>query len=380
MNEQNRIYKLCTSISALLITAVLFPFLLQVIGLSGCASDTPADETKVQAPTSPAAGTAQSAAQPTAVQAQTPVRPASDLKEYNPTGNPMFSHKFTADPAPVVIGDTLWLITSHDETAPNGRLNRNFRMRDWCLFSTKDMKTWTEYPTPLSVDEFKWDGTHTAYAAQMIPRDGKYYLYISTNGNGIGVAVADRPEGPYKDPIGKQLVTPAECFATTHSWACIDPTVMIDDDGQAWLVWGNRKCYYAKLKKNMVELDGPVKTLDIDLKDMPFEEGPWIFKHNGRYYLIYACGNPEKLAYAIGDKVDGHFEAKGILMERSGNCGSNHPGVANFNGEWYLFYHTGANGGDFNRAVCVDRMTFNEDGTINPVPFSKEGIFGKADK
>ena len=62
-------------------------------------------------------------------------------------------------------------------------------------------------------------------------------------------------------------------------------------------------------------------------------------------------------------------------MERSGNCGSNHPGVARFNGEWYLFYHTGANGGDYNRAVCVDRMTFNADGTINPVPFSKDGIF-----
>ncbi len=194
------------------------------------------------------------------------------------------------------------------------------------------------------------------------------------------MAVADKPEGPYKDPIGKQLVTPAQCFATTHSWACIDPTVWIDDDGQAWLVWGNKKCYYAKLKKNMVELDGEVKTLDIDLKNMPFEEGPWIFKRDGKYYLVYACGNPEKLAYAIGDKVDGHFEAKGILMERSGNCGSNHPGVANFNGEWYLFYHTGANGGDYNRAVCVDKMTFNADGTINPVPFSKEGIFGTADQ
>ncbi len=375
MNAQNRTYKICTTISALLITAVLFPSLLQVCGLTGCTSDTPAvDEPKTQVQT------AQTPAQPASAQTPAPAQPASDLKEYKPTGNPMFSHKFTADPAPVVIGDTLWLITSHDETAPNGRLNRNFRMRDWCLFSTKDMKTWTEYPTPLSVSEFKWDGTHTAYAAQMIPRDGKYYLYISTNGNGIGVAVADKPEGPYKDPIGKQLVTPAQCFATTHSWACIDPTVMIDDDGQAWLVWGNRKCYYAKLKKNMVELDGPVKTLDIDLKDMPFEEGPWIFKHDGRYYLIYACGNPEKLAYAIGDKVDGHFEAKGILMERSGNCGSNHPGVANFNGEWYLFYHTGANGGDFNRAVCVDKMTFNADGTINKVPFSKEGIFGAAEQ
>ncbi len=361
MNTKSRFSVLCAVSAALMLAA------------ANCASQNQtADEPEAQAPSVPPA------AQETTAQAQTPAQPASGLNEYKPTGNPMFSHKFTADPAPVVIGDTLWLITSHDETAPNGRLNRNFRMRDWCLFSTKDMKTWTEYPTPLSVSEFKWDGTHTAYAAQMIPRDGKYYLYISTNG--IGVAVADKPEGPYKDPIGRQLVTPAQCFATTHSWACIDPTVMIDDDGQAWLVWGNRKCYYAKLKKNMVELDGEVKTLDIDLKDMPFEEGPWIFKHNGKYYLVYACGNPEKLAYAIGDRVDGHFEAKGILMERSGNCGSNHPGVANFNGEWYLFYHTGANGGDFNRAVCVDRMTFNADGTINPVPFSSEGIFGASDQ
>ena len=220
MNVISRFSVLCTVSAAFMLIA------------ANCASQTSsADETKTQTPSAPAAAAA-----------QTPAQPASNLKEYKPTGNPMFSHKFTADPAPVVIGDTLWLITSHDETAPNGRLNRNFRMRDWCLFSTKDMKTWTEYPTPLSVDEFKWDGTHTAYAAQMIPRDGKYYLYISTNGNGIGVAVADKPEGPYKDPIGKQLVTPAQCFATTHSWACIDPTVMIDDDGQAWLVWGNRKC------------------------------------------------------------------------------------------------------------------------------------------
>ena len=175
MNVKRRFSVLCAISAVLMLTA------------ANCASQTPAAEV------------AQPAAQPT-VQTQTPAQPASDLKEYKPTGNPMFSHKFTADPAPVVIGDTLWLITSHDETAPNGRLNRNFRMRDWCLFSTKDMKTWTEYPTPLSVDEFKWDGTHTAYAAQMIPRDGKYYLYISTNGNGIGVAVSDKPEGPYKTP------------------------------------------------------------------------------------------------------------------------------------------------------------------------------------
>ncbi len=168
MNAKHRFSVLCT------VTAISLA--------AHCAAQTPAAAT----------------AQPSA---QTPAQAASAPREYKPTGNPMFSHKFTADPAPVVIGDTLWMITSHDETAPNGRMNRNFRMRDWCLFSTKDMKTWTEYPTPLSVDEFKWDGTHTAYAAQMIPRDGKYYLYISTNGNGIGVTSC-LPMGSLYGPSG----------------------------------------------------------------------------------------------------------------------------------------------------------------------------------
>ena len=118
------------------------------------------------------------------------------IGEYKPVDNPVFKHKYTADPAPVVIGDTLWLITSHDHTAENGRPNPNYTMKDWCLFSTRDMKTWTEWPAPIPVSDFKWDTTHTAYAAQMIARNGKYYLYTSTNGAGIGVAVADKPEGP----------------------------------------------------------------------------------------------------------------------------------------------------------------------------------------
>ena len=155
-------------------------------------------------------------------QAQPAAAQSGDVKpigEYKPVDNPVFKHKYTADPAPVVIGDTLWLITSHDHTAENGRPNGNYTMKDWCLFSTKDMKTWTEWPAPIPVSDFAWDTTHTAYAAQMIARNGKYYLYTSTNGAGIGVAVADKPEGPYKDAIGKQLVKPEDCFATSHSWA-----------------------------------------------------------------------------------------------------------------------------------------------------------------
>ena len=307
---------------------------------------------------------------------------AQDVKptgEYKPVDNPVFKHKYTADPAPVVIGDTLWLITSHDHTAENGRPNPNYTMKDWCLFSTKDMKTWTEWPAPIPVSDFKWDTTHTAYAAQMIARNGKYYLYTSTNGAGIGVAVADKPEGPYKDAIGKQLVKPEDCFATQHSWACIDPTVMIDDDGQAYLIWGNGHCYYAKLKENMIELDGPVKSLDVDWKQYRFTEGPWIHKYNGKYYLTYASGfMPERIAYAMSDSIEGHFEAKGILCDGNRNTSTNHPGIAQFNGQWYFFYHDGTlpGGGSYNRSVCIDKLEYNPDGTMKPIVMTKEGVFG----
>ena len=318
-------------------------------------------------------------AEPVQKEAETPsVKPTG---EYKPVDNPVFKHKYTADPAPVVIGDTLWLITSHDHTAENGQPNRNYTMKDWCLFSTKDMKTWTEWPAPIPVSDFKWDTTHTAYAAQMIARNGKYYLYTSTNGAGIGVAVADKPEGPYKDAIGKQLVKPEDCFATSHSWACIDPTVMIDDDGQAYLIWGNGHCYYAKLKENMIELDGPVKSLDVDWKQYRFTEGPWIHKYNGKYYLTYASGfMPERIAYAMSDSIEGHFEAKGILCDGNRNTSTNHPGIAQFNGQWYFFYHDGTlpGGGSYNRSVCIDKLEYNPDGTMKQIVMTKEGIFGGA--
>ena len=100
--------------------------------------------------------------------------------------------------------------------------------------------------------------------AQPGRRDGKYYWYVSTDRCGIGVAVSTRPEGPYTDALGHPLLTNKDCFASSHSWACITPTVIIDDDGLAWLFWGNDQCYYVKLKDNMTETDGPVRQVKFD--------------------------------------------------------------------------------------------------------------------
>jgi beta-xylosidase len=160
---------------------------------------------------------------------------------------------------------------------------------------------------------------------------------------------------------------------TNISWDDIDPTVMIDNDGQAYLFWGNTVCHYAKLKANMVELDGPIQTISLP----NFTEAPWIHKKKDWYYLSYAYQFPEKIAYAMSKSINGPWEYKGILNEIAGNSNTNHQSIIEFKGKDYFIYHNGAtqpNGGSFRRSVCIDRLYYNEDGTLKRVIMTTEGI------
>lgn len=293
-----------------------------------------------------------------------------DRCRFRSSGNPIITHKFTCDPATMVVGDTLWLFTGHDFKGGQS----GYKLKDWCVFSTTDLVNWTEYPTPLQVTDFTWDKTGAAYASHVVARNGKYYWYISTNGSGIGVAVADRPEGPYKDALGKPLLTNEDCFDADHFWVCIDPAVFIDDDGQAWIFWGNKICYYARLKENMLEIDGEIKT--IDFPGFKFTEAPWVHKYNNKYYLTYATEFPEKIAYAMADHIEGPYEYKGILTEIAGNSNTTHPATVEFKDQWYFFYHDGGinpDGGSYSRAVCAEYMQYNPDGTIRKIEMTTEG-------
>jgi arabinoxylan arabinofuranohydrolase len=286
-------------------------------------------------------------------------------------GNPLLTHHYTADPAALVQADTLWLFTGHDFAGGQ----KGYKMKDWLVFSTTDMKNWTEYPVPMKITDFSWAKSGDAYAGHVAERDGKYYWYISTNWSGIGVAVSDRPEGPYRDALGKALLTNEDCFDSKHSWACIDPAIFIDDDGQAWIFWGNRECYYAKLKDNMIEIDGDVKRMDFE--GFQFTEAPWIHKHNGKYYLTYATEFPEKIAYAMADKIDGPYEYRGILNEIAGNSNTNHQAIVEFKNQWYFIYHNGGintDGSSYSRSVCIDPMFYNPDGTIKRIVMTTEGV------
>lgn len=295
----------------------------------------------------------------------------NDLYHFTAKGNPIITHYFTADPAAIVEKDTLWLFAGHDFAGNQSK----YVMKDWLTFSTTNMKDWTEYPVSLKITDFPWAKSGDAFAGHVTPRNGKYYWYISTNWSGIGVAVADRPEGPYKDALGKPLLTNKDCFNSTHSWACIDPAVFIDDDGQAWIFWGNRECYYAKLKENMIEIDGEIKQIEFD--GLSFTEAPWVHKHNGWYYLTYATGFPEKLAYAMSRNVNGPWEYKGLLNEIAGNSNTNHQAIVDFKGRPYFIYHNGGlqdGGSSYSRSICIDELHYNPDGSIKRIQMTTEGV------
>lgn len=299
--------------------------------------------------------------------------------KFESTGNPIIRDKHTADPAVIVEGDTLWLFAGHDAAGNQS----GYVMKDWLLYSTTDMKHWTEHPSPLRIEDFKWASSKQAYAGHVAKgKDGKYYWYVSTNWCGIGVAVSDKITGPYKDALGKPLLTNKDCFASKHSWACIDPAILTEDDGTSYIIWGNKECYYAKLKDNMIEIDGDIHQIDVPR----FTEAPWMHKYrsvedrlqgkNGKYYLTYASEWPEKIAYAVADNIGGPYTPMGIISEIAGNSNTTHPAIVEFKGQWLFFSHNGGlpDGGSYSRSIIAEPMSYDKDGKINFIPPSATSL------
>ncbi|WP_239063435.1 glycoside hydrolase family 43 protein [Bacteroides sp. 51] len=293
--------------------------------------------------------------------------------------NPIIQTKHTADPAPMVYNDKVYLYTSHDEDNSTW-----FTMNEWLLYTSTDMINWTEHPSPLSYKTFTWAASD-AWAAQCIERNGKFYMYVpvtskENNRPAVGVAVADTPYGPFYDPLGKALVQ--------TDWGDIDPTVFIDNDGQAYLYWGNPNCFYVKLNEDMISYSGEIVRLPMTeeafgkregdpKRATSYEEAPWLYKRNDLYYLFWAGGPlPEHLGYSTSDKPTGPWKNKGMFMPAEGASFTNHPGIIDFRGKTYLFYHDGAlpGGSGFTRSVCVQEIKFNVDGSIPQLKTDKEGI------
>lgn len=298
---------------------------------------------------------------------------AGDSYTFESIGNPIIKHHFTADPSPFVHNDTVWMYVGHDDKPDQ----KGYVMSDWLLFSTTDFKSYTEYPVPLHINEFKWATSKQAYAAHVQERNGKWYMYVSTNWCGIGVAVADNPRGPFKDALGKPLLTNDDCYKSSHSWAVIDPAIYVDENNQAWIFWGNKECYYAKLKDNMIEIEGEVRHIPlVDFKGKPnFTEAPWVHKKDDTYYLTYASGWPEYIVYATSKNIDGPWEYQGKIAEVAANSNTIHPAIIEFRGKSFFVYHNGARqdgGTSYSRSVCVEEMKYDAEGKIEKVEMTDE--------
>ncbi|WP_437579014.1 glycoside hydrolase family 43 protein [Sorangium sp. So ce887] len=276
--------------------------------------------------------------------------------------NPIVQTFYTADPAPMVHEGRLYLYTSHDEDVS---VNNFYTMNDWRLYSTTDMVNWTDHGSPASYKTFSW-GTGDAWAPQGIARNGKYYLYVPLNnatGARIGVGVSDNVAGPFMDPLGKEL-------AATGS-GNIDPTVFVDDDGQAHMYWGNGTLRHVKLNSDMISTSGSITNVPLS----GFTEGPWLHKRGSLYYMVYAAiAGTEKISYATSNSPTGPWTVRGDVMD-AGRTYTNHAGIVDYKGHSYFFYHNNAlpGGGDFKRSVCVEEFTYGADGSIPKISMSTKG-------
>ena len=288
----------------------------------------------------------------------------------NPAGpNPFIRHMYTADPSAHVWKDgRLYVYASHDIAPPRGC----DLMDRYHVFSTDDMINWTDHGEILSSEQVPWGRKEGGFmwAPDCAYRNGTYYFYFphpsETDWNDswkIGVATSNKPAEGFKVQGYIEGMDPM-----------IDPCVFVDDDGQAYIYnGGGGICKGGKLKDNMIELDGTMRTME-GLVD--FHEATWIHKHNGKYYLSYSDNHDDgekhnRMCYAISDSPLGPWEYKGIYMEPTDSY-TNHGSIVEFKGQWYSFYHNSAlSGQDWLRSICVDKLYYNPDGTIKMVKQTK---------
>jgi hypothetical protein len=303
--------------------------------------------------------------------------------------NPIIRNQFTADPTARVFNNKVYLYPSHDIMPPAGQRQDWFCMEDYHVFSSENLTDWTDHGMIVTQNKVPWvrPNSYSMWAPDCVERNGKYYFYFPSapaegrGGFAVGVAIADSPEGPF--------IPEPEPIKGING---IDPCVLQASDGNAYIFWGNGRC--AKLKPNMKELadDNPKETVkwgnrEVEmtgvhcLKDLPNRqaEGPFAFEYNGNYYLTYPYvrENTEVLGYAMSKNPMGPYEYKGIIMaEHPNGCWTNHHSIINYKGQWYIFYHTNffSPKDDKRRSACIEKLTFNADGTIQEVKETMRGV------
>lgn len=292
------------------------------------------------------------------------------------SGNPVFPGWY-ADPEAVVIGDRYFIYPTY--SAP---FDKQVYMD---AFSSPDLVQWTKHSRIIDTNAVRW-AKRALWAPAMVAKNGKYYLFFAANDvhegeiGGIGVAVADKPEGPFRDLLGKPLI------GTIHNGAQPIDQYVFEDKGQYYMIYGGwSHCNMVKLKSDFTGLekweDG---SLYREITPKGYVEGPIMFTRKGKYYFMWSeggwTGPNYRVAYAVSDNLMGPWERVGTILQQDPKVatGAGHHSVLQIPGkdEWYIVYHRrplGETDGNY-RVTCIDRMEFGQDGKIKPVQISFEGV------
>ncbi|MCF8226493.1 MAG: family 43 glycosylhydrolase [Bacteroidales bacterium] len=278
---------------------------------------------------------------------------------------------YMADPAAQVWDDgRLYLYCSVDETG-NWYCSKKYH-----VLSTNDMVNWRLHENTFSTigedDQVPYND-NLLFAPDCMYRNGKYFLYYCQpdQDHAEGIAVSEKPYGPFKD--GKPM--------DVGRYNEIDPGVFIDDDGQAYYIWGQFSLKMAKLKTSMTEIEQASIAYNVLTEEEHyFHEGAYLTKRDGLYYLVYADmsrGNtPTCIGYATSDKPMGPYEYGGVIIDNDHSdpqCWNNHGSIAAYKGQWYVFYHRSTHGTRMMRKACIEPITFNADGSIPEVEMTSQG-------
>lgn len=289
--------------------------------------------------------------------------------------NPLILDQFTADPTARVFEGRVYLYPSHDILATPGKGRTNwFCMEDYHVFSSDNLTDWKDHGVIVSQTNVPWVDPkgYSMWAPDCVFKNGKYYFFFPAPQKGrggmrIGVATSDTPYGPFK-PEPKPI----------DGVSGIDPGLLLDKDGAAYLYYARGRISVARLKDNMVELDSKPLVIT-NLPTSGLIEGPFPFERNGIYYLTYphVANKTERLEYSMSSSPLGPFKPAGVLMdENASGCWTIHQSIVEYQGQWYLFYHDNDLSPNFdkNRSVRADRLFFNDDGTIQKVIPTLRGV------
>lgn len=274
----------------------------------------------------------------------------------------VLSKHFSADPSPHFFAGQYYLYATDDQN----NSGKYWDSTKWRLLTSKDMTTWKDHGPFLAASIFKWAAADAkAWAPAALEYRGKYYFFAPVGGKQIGVAVSDKPEGPFVDVIGKPLVeTPRDPNAGVEP---IDPALFVDAENRIYMYFGTRTPKVVELTPSLGGLRGPIR--DVVLEGMPdktgYGEAPFMHQHDGRFYFTFSTGWPGQIVYATGASPLGPFKYRGVLKDFL-KISTNHQAILEKDGKTWFFYHDNVlpGGGDFKRSILVDEYAYGPDGAM----------------